>query len=222
MFWSQPRQLHHHPICHSHQCLQWSGAQRPKILSSLFYVDIQPHHDLDIMKKGQDLTDITTVILTRLKEVILEENPDVVFVHGDTTTTLAASLAAFYQKIPVGHVEAGLRTGDLYSPWPEECNRKLTASIAKYHLAPTNWSKQNLLNEGIDSTAIKVTGNTVIDALLWVSRKLDTDDVLKGEVNKKLPVLNPNKRMILVTGHRRENFGDCFDNICHAFHDIVQ
>lgn len=198
-----------------------TGQHREMLDQVLDLFDIQPDYDLNIMKKGQDLTDITTAILVRLRDVILVEKPDAVFVHGDTTTTLAASLAAFYQKIPVGHVEAGLRTGDLYSPWPEECNRKLASSIAKYHFAPTNWSKQNLLNEGIDGAAIKVTGNTVIDALLWVSRKLDTDDLLKAEANKKLPVLNPHKRMILVTGHRRENFGDCFDNICHAIREIA-
>lgn len=198
-----------------------TGQHREMLDQVLDIFDIKPEYDLDIMKPGQDLTDVTTAILTGLKGVLAEVKPDSVFVHGDTATTFAASVASYYQKIPVGHIEAGLRTGDLYSPWPEEGNRKLTGVIAKYHFAPTDWSQQNLLNEGIPSDQITVTGNSVIDSLLWVAKKIDSDEGIKQKVLDKLPELDPQKRMVLVTGHRRENFGDSFDNICHAIKEIA-
>ena len=198
-----------------------TGQHREMLDQVLDIFDIKPEYDLNIMRPGQDLTDVTTAILTGLKPVLTEVKPDVVFVHGDTATTFAASVASYYQKIPVGHIEAGLRTGDMYSPWPEEGNRKLTGVIAKYHFAPTEWSQQNLLNEGVPADQIVVTGNSVIDSLLWVAKKIDSDESLQQQVLAKLPKLDPEKRMILVTGHRRENFGDSFDNICHAIRDLA-
>ena len=199
-----------------------TGQHREMLDQVLGIFNIQADYDLNIMKHGQDLTDVTVSILSGLRDVISEVKPDSIFVHGDTATTFAATLAAYYQKVPVAHVEAGLRTGDLYSPWPEEGNRKLTGTLAKYHFAPTDWSQKNLLNEGIRKSDITVTGNTVIDALLWVAHKLDTDDQLHDLIEAKLPKLDSSKRMVLVTGHRRENFGQSFDNICHSIREIAQ
>ena len=197
-----------------------TGQHREMLDQVLEIFDIRPDYDLNIMKEGQDLTDVTTAILNGIKPVYAQEKPDVVLVHGDTATTFAASVAAYYQKIPVAHVEAGLRTGDIYSPWPEEGNRMLTGVLANYHFAPTDWSRQNLLKENINAETIFVTGNTVIDALLWVAKKIDRDDKLHAEVESKLPLLDSNKRMVLVTGHRRENFGQSFDDICHAIKEL--
>ncbi len=199
-----------------------TGQHREMLDQVLEIFDIKPDYDLSIMKHGQDLTDVTVSILSGLRDVISEVKPDSIFVHGDTATTFATTLAAYYQKVPVGHVEAGLRTGDLYSPWPEEGNRKLTGAIAKYHFAPTDWSEKNLLNEGVAQADIKVTGNTVIDALLWVAKKIDSDDELHAKIEAQLPKLNPQKRMVLVTGHRRENFGQSFDNICHSIRELAE
>jgi len=199
-----------------------TGQHREMLDQVLEIFDIKPDYDLSIMKHGQDLTDVTVSILSGLRDVISEVKPDSIFVHGDTATTFATTLAAYYQKVPVGHVEAGLRTGDLYSPWPEEGNRKLTGAIAKYHFAPTDWSQKNLLNEGVAQADIKVTGNTVIDALLWVAKKIDSDDDLHAKIEAQLPKLNPQKRMVLVTGHRRENFGQSFDNICHSIRELAE
>jgi UDP-N-acetylglucosamine 2-epimerase (non-hydrolysing) len=199
-----------------------TGQHREMLDQVLEIFDIKPDYDLSIMKHGQDLTDVTVSILSGLRAVISEVKPDSIFVHGDTATTFATTLAAYYQKVPVGHVEAGLRTGDLYSPWPEEGNRKLTGALAKYHFAPTDWSEQNLLNEGVAQADIKVTGNTVIDALLWVAKKIDSDDELHAKIEAQLPKLNPQKRMVLVTGHRRENFGQSFDNICHSIRELAE
>lgn len=198
-----------------------TGQHREMLDQVLDIFSIVPDYDLNVMKHGQDLTDVTVSILSGLRDVIAEVKPDEIFVHGDTTTTLATSLAAFYQKVPVAHVEAGLRTGDLYSPWPEECNRRLTGGIATRHFAPTNYSRQNLEKEAVNPKDIYVTGNTVIDALLWVSNHLDTDKYLQEKAKAKLPILDSNKRMILVTGHRRENFGSSFENICHAIKEIA-
>lgn len=177
---------------------------------------LKPDFDLNIMKPGQDLTSVTTAILQGLKPVLAEFKPDIVLVHGDTATTFATSLASYYQKIPVGHVEAGLRTGNIYSPWPEEANRKLTGAIANYHFAPTHNSQQNLLNEGINLDDIYITGNTVIDALLDVSEKLKTDSALQAQMQQRFDYLDANKKLILVTGHRRESFGGGFERICEA------
>lgn len=182
---------------------------------------LTPEYDLDIMKPGQDLNDVTCGILQGLKPVLEEFKPDIVLVHGDTATTFATTLACYYQQIAVGHVEAGLRTGNLYSPWPEEGNRKLTGALASVHFAPTETSKQNLLNEGVSASAIQVTGNTVIDALLEVTRKLDTNQTLANTLATNFPMLDKNKKLILVTGHRRESFGGGFERICQALVDTA-
>src|SRR5690606_30687808 len=179
-------------------------------------------YDLNIMKPGQDLTDVTTGILQGLKVVLADFKPAVVLVHGDTATTFAATLAAYYQQIPVAHVEAGLRTGNIYSPWPEEGNRKLAGALATIHFAPTETSKRNLLNEGVDENSIEVTGNTVIDALLAVVEKLDTNQQLQLSFAEQFGFLNASKKMILVTGHRRESFGDGFERICQALVDTAR
>jgi UDP-N-acetylglucosamine 2-epimerase (non-hydrolysing) len=173
------------------------------------------------MKPGQNLYDVTTNILLGLKPILEEFKPDLVLVHGDTSTTLSASLAAFYQQIPVGHVEAGLRTGNLSSPWPEEGNRKLTGAITKLHFAPTEISKQNLINEATNEADILITGNTVIDALLQVVEKVQTDETLIADLAAKFPQLDESKKLILVTGHRRESFGGGFERICEALAEIA-
>lgn len=182
---------------------------------------IVPDYDLNLMKPGQDLTDITTNVLHGLKPILADFTPDLVLVHGDTTTTLAASLAAYYQRIPVGHVEAGLRTGNILSPWPEELNRKVAAAITRLHFAPTERSRQNLLAEGVPAEHIYVTGNTVIDALQDVVARIEGDPVLAGDLAQSLP-LDPARRTILVTGHRRESFGGGFQRICGALRRIAQ
>lgn len=192
-------------------------AQHREMLDQVLSLfELTPDYDLNLMKPGQDLTDITTGILQGIKPILAEFKPDMVLVHGDTATTFATTLAAYYQQIPVGHVEAGLRTGNLYSPWPEEANRKLTGALAEKHFSPTSTSKQNLLNEGIAESAITVTGNTVIDALLEVTHKLDTNEALASEQKSRFPFLDNDQRMILVTGHRRESFGGGFERICQA------
>lgn len=197
-------------------------AQHREMLDQVLELfEIEPNFDLNIMKAGQTLNDVTTSILVGLKPVLEDFKPDVVLVHGDTATTFAASLAAYYQQIKVGHVEAGLRTGNIYSPWPEEANRKLTSAITSYHFAPTAGSKDNLLNEGVSEDEITVTGNTVIDALFWVREKLNKDNSLSNELTKKFDYLDPNKKLILVTGHRRESFGGGFERICEALRQIA-
>lgn len=198
-------------------------AQHRQMLDQVLHLfDIQPDFDLNLMKPGQDLYDITSGVLLGLKPVLAQWQPDAVLVHGDTSTTFAASLAAFYQRIPVGHVEAGLRTGNLYSPWPEEANRKLTSALAQWHFAPTATSRSNLLHEGVASEKIHVTGNTVIDALLQVREKIVTDAFMRQQFEKDFGFLDPAKRLVLVTGHRRENFGEGFENICQALAHIAK
>ena len=191
--------------------------------------EITPDYDLDIMKQGQDLYDITSRVLLGMREVLQKATPDVVLVHGDTTTSTAAALAAFYRQIPVGHVEAGLRTHNIYSPWPEEINRQITGRIATYNFAPTQLSKANLLREAVDERSITVTGNTVVDALYWVVDKIKEDKSLSEELKKILQAagydpdrLSGDKRLVLITGHRRENFGDGFINMCTAIKDLTQ
>ena len=197
-------------------------AQHREMLDQVLKLfSIVPEYDLNIMQPGQGLTEITCRILEGLKPVLESFKPDVVLVHGDTTTTMAASLAAFYQRIPVGHVEAGLRTGDLSSPWPEEGNRTLTGHLATYHFAPTETSRQNLLRENIADNRIAVTGNTVIDALFWVRDRVLSDETLRNELTQRYPFLANGKKMILVTGHRRESFGRGFEQICHALAEIA-
>jgi UDP-N-acetylglucosamine 2-epimerase (non-hydrolysing) len=199
-----------------------TGQHRQMLDQVLDLFGLKPDYDLNIMKPGQDLSDVTTAILQGMKAVFSEFRPDIVLVHGDTATTFATTLAAYYHQIPVAHVEAGLRTGNLYSPWPEEANRKLTGALAALHFAPTNTSRQNLLNEGVDSVAIHVTGNTVIDALLEIVAKLDTTESLQRQFKEQFAFLPGNKRIILVTGHRRESFGDGFERICQALVDTAK
>lgn len=191
-------------------------AQHREMLDQVLQLfDIQPNYDLDLMKPGQGLTEITSGVLAGLKPVLEDFAPDIVLVHGDTTTTLSASLAAYYQRIPVGHVEAGLRTGNPYSPWPEEINRKVAGAITRMHFAPTERSRSNLLAENVPDANIHVTGNTVIDALLEVVDKLESDGAQSAAFDAEFGI-DPTKRIILVTGHRRESFGDGFQRICDA------
>ncbi|MGF6137730.1 UDP-N-acetylglucosamine 2-epimerase (non-hydrolyzing) [Pseudomonas laurylsulfatiphila] len=199
-----------------------TGQHREMLDQVLGLFAIEPDFDLNIMKPGQDLTDVTSAILQGLKKVLAEFKPDIVLVHGDTATTFAASLAAYYQQIPVAHVEAGLRTGNLYSPWPEEGNRKLTGALANLHFAPTETSQANLLREGVDPDTIVVTGNTVIDALLDVVKRLDQDQELLAQASAPAAFLDPARKLILVTGHRRESFGDGFERICQALMEVAQ
>lgn len=181
---------------------------------------IEPEYDLDIMKQNQGLTGITCAILTGLESVLKDFSPDRILVHGDTSTTFAASLAAYYQKIPVGHVEAGLRTHNIYSPWPEEANRKLTGALTDLHFSPTNTAKENLLQENVSEQNIVVTGNTVIDALCHVKEAIENNAQLRNELSSRFPFVHPNKKIILVTGHRRESFGEGFENICQAIREL--
>ena len=197
-------------------------AQHREMLDQVLELfEIKPDYDLNLMKAGQTLNDITANILLNLKPVLNEFQPDVVLVHGDTATTFASTLAAYYEQIKVGHVEAGLRTGNIYSPWPEEGNRKLTGTLANYHFAPTTTSQQNLFNEGI-TNGVTVTGNTVIDALLMVKDKIETDEQLNQQLAKEYPMLDNSKKLILVTGHRRESFGGGFERICEALRNIAK
>ena len=197
-------------------------AQHRQMLDQVLELfSITPDYDLNVMRPGQSLSNITTNILSGLEPILKEFKPHLVLVHGDTSTTLSSSLAAFYQQIPIGHVEAGLRTGDLNSPWPEEGNRKLTSSIATLHFAPTPDSQMNLLNEGINTQSIAVTGNTVIDALMKVTDRLKHDLSLSMLLDTKFAQLNNNKKIILVTGHRRENFGNGFERICEALAELA-
>jgi UDP-N-acetylglucosamine 2-epimerase (non-hydrolysing) len=198
-------------------------AQHRQMLDQVLELfEIRPDHDLNVMRPGQDLYSITGEILQSLKPVLAQERPDIVLVHGDTTTTFAATLSSFYQRIPVGHVEAGLRTGNLYSPWPEEANRKLTGALAQLHFAPTAVSRDNLLRENVPASNIVVTGNTVIDALLSVRAKLESSAELSGALARRFPFLRPGARLLLITGHRRENFGDGFERICRAIATLAR
>lgn len=199
-----------------------TGQHREMLDQVLELFNIKPEYDLNIMKQGQDLTDVSTSILHGMKNVFHDFKPDMVLVHGDTATTFATTLAAYYHQIPVGHVEAGLRTGNLYSPWPEEGNRKLTAALASMHFAPTTLSKENLLREGVPDDAIVVTGNTVVDALLDVVKRLKNDDALYKIASAPSDFLDPTRKLILVTGHRRESFGSGFERICVALKEIAQ
>lgn len=208
------------PSIDSRVCV--TGQHREMLDQVLRLFHIVPEYDLSIMKAGQDLYDVTTSILLNIKPVLRDFRPDVVLVHGDTSTTFAAALACYYEKIAVGHVEAGLRTGNIYSPWPEEANRKLTGAITRFHFAPTATSQANLLQENVSSEHIFVTGNTVIDALLQVVSKIDADKNLTAEFAAKFPFGQNGRRMILVTGHRRESFGSGFENICAALKEIAQ
>ena len=206
-----------------------TGQHREMLDQVLNIFDIRPDFDLNIMKQGQDLYDVTARVLTGMRDVLQEAQPDVVLVHGDTTTSTAAALAAFYQQIPVGHVEAGLRTHNILSPWPEEMNRQITGRIASYHFAPTALSRQNLLQENVDDANITVTGNTVIDALYWVVDRIKNDRSLDAELEEVLRhagydvnCLADGRPLVLITGHRRENFGDGFINMCTAIKQLTE
>ena len=206
-----------------------TGQHREMLDQVLRIFDIQPDYDLNIMKQGQDLYDVTAKVLIGMRDVLKETQPDIVLVHGDTTTSTAAALAAFYQQIPVGHVEAGLRTHNIYSPWPEEMNRQITGRITTYHFAPTSLSKDNLLQEGVAGEQIIVTGNTVIDALYMVVEKIKNDGILSCELEKVLKAsgydisrLSDGKKLVLITGHRRENFGDGFISMCKAIKSLSE
>lgn len=206
-----------------------TGQHRQMLDQVLEIFDIKPDYDLNIMKAGQDLTDITCRVLTGMRDLLQDVRPDVILVHGDTTTSTATALAAFYAHVPVGHVEAGLRTHNLESPWPEEANRQLTGRLAEYHFAPTPLSKSNLLAEGVEEKKIIVTGNTVIDALISVKKRLDEDETLrKAETENLLKAgynlerLDGSRRLVLITGHRRENFGEGFRNICNAIKTLAE
>ena len=205
-----------------------TGQHREMLDQVLKIFDIKPDYDLNIMKQGQDLYDVTARVLTGMRDVLKEVKPDVVLVHGDTTTSTAAALAAFYQQIPVGHVEAGLRTHNIYSPWPEEMNRLLTGRLATYHFSPTPLSRNNLIKESVDDRNIIITGNTVIDALYWVVDKIKNNKELDNELEDILSKagydvnrLNNGKKLVVITGHRRENFGDGFINMCTAIKDLT-
>ena len=216
-----------------------TGQHREMLDQVLHIFDITPDYDLNIMKQGQDLYDVTSRVLLGMRDVLREAQPDVVLVHGDTTTSTAAALAAFYQQIPVGHVEAGLRTHNIYSPWPEEMNRQITGRIATYNFSPTPLSRHNLLEEKVSEQSITVTGNTVIDALYWVVDKIKRDETLSAELksvlaeagydvdrldNSQFTIHNSQlpRRLVLITGHRRENFGDGFIQMCTAIRDLAQ
>lgn len=206
-----------------------TGQHRQMLDQVLQIFDIKPDFDLNIMKQGQDLYDVTARVLTGMRDVFQQVRPDVVLVHGDTTTSTAAALAAFYQQIPVGHVEAGLRTHNIYSPWPEEMNRQITGRIATYDFAPTPLSRQNLLQENVADEQITVTGNTVIDALYWVVDKIKNDGALSSELSGVLAQagydvsrLEGGKKLVLITGHRRENFGDGFISMCRAIQTLTK
>ncbi len=203
-----------------------TGQHREMLDQVLRIFDVTPEYDLNIMKQGQDLYDVTSRVLTGMRDVLDEVRPDVVLVHGDTTTSTAAALAAFYRQIPVGHVEAGLRTHNIYSPWPEEMNRQITGRIATYDFSPTPLSRQNLLDEGVSQDKIIVTGNTVIDALHMVVARIKDDLALQLQLSEQLQTagydVSRSKRLVLITGHRRENFGEGFLNICRAIRDLAK
>jgi UDP-N-acetylglucosamine 2-epimerase (non-hydrolysing) len=209
-----------------------TGQHREMLDQVLHLFDIQPDYDLNIMKQGQDLYDITTRVLTGMRDVLKDAQPNIVLVHGDTTTSTATALAAYYQQIPVGHVEAGLRTHNIYNPWPEEINRQITGRIATCHFAPTPLSKQNLLKESINEANIYVTGNTVIDALHWVVNKIKNDSDLQQSLKEQLKQSGydidriidskTSRRLVLITGHRRENFGESFLTICQAIKTLAE
>lgn len=206
-----------------------TGQHREMLDQVLRLFQIEPDYDLNIMKSGQDLYDVTSRVMLGMRDVLKESKPDLVLVHGDTTTSMAAAMSAFYQQIPVGHIEAGLRTHNIYSPWPEEMNRQITGRISTYNFSPTELSKKNLLQEGVSESSIFITGNTVIDALYWVTNKIKADNILSAEIaggikssGYDVKRLNDGRRLVLITGHRRENFGKGFENICNALDELTQ
>jgi UDP-N-acetylglucosamine 2-epimerase (non-hydrolysing) len=228
VFGTRPEAIKMAPVIHAleaapdMECRVCVSAQHREMLDqALALFDISPDHDLNVMRANQDLAHITQAVLIGMMEVLEDEKPDRILVHGDTTTTFAAALAGFYKKIPVGHVEAGLRTGDRYAPYPEEINRKLTDGLCDLHFAPTQSAVDNLRREDIDPKGISITGNTVVDALLLVTRKLQNDEKLNDAAAAAFPFLSADKKMVLVTGHRRENFGAGFERICQALAQLA-
>ncbi|MBR8223146.1 non-hydrolyzing UDP-N-acetylglucosamine 2-epimerase [Burkholderia ambifaria] len=228
VFGTRPEAIKMAPLVHALRgkpgvdCRVCVTAQHRQMLDQVLDLfEIRPDYDLNLMKAGQTLQSITCDIVNEITPVLESFRPDYVLVHGDTTTTFASALASFYLKIKVGHIEAGLRSGDMYSPWPEEGNRKLTGQLADLHFAPTEASRENLIAERVRDEDIIVTGNTVIDALLTVTRRLEQDDVLQRQMHDAFPMLDPARRMVLVTAHRRENFGDGIRNICHAIRQLA-
>jgi UDP-N-acetylglucosamine 2-epimerase (non-hydrolysing) len=229
VFGTRPEAIKMAPLVHTvgaHpqlEALTVVTAQHRQMLDQVLEIfEIKPDVDLDIMQPGQSLPSVTARILEGMTPVFEELKPDIVLVHGDTSTTLSAALAAFYARIPVGHVEAGLRTGNMLAPWPEEMNRRLTAPLTKLHFAPTASSRANLLREGVPDEAIHVTGNTVIDALLQMAERIQSDATLQEQMHRRFSFLDPARPMVLVTGHRRENFGDGFERICKALGTIAR
>jgi len=199
-----------------------STAQHREMLDQILEVlEITPDYDLNAMQVKNDLGGLTATLFSKISRVLDTYDPDIVLVHGDTTTSFVAAMSAYYKRLPVGHVEAGLRTGDMYSPWPEEVNRKIIATIAKYHFAPTETAKKNLILEGVDKNNIYVTGNTVVDTLFWVLTRIEEDEDLKARLAQKFKRFNPQVPLIMVTGHRRENFGEGFEQICGALKRIA-
>lgn len=214
------KELSERPLFEVKVCV--TAQHRAMLDQVLSLFQITPDYDLNLMRPGQDLTGVTVGVLDGLKSVVADFKPDLILVHGDTTTTMAASLSAFYHKISVGHIEAGLRTGDLYSPWPEEANRRIAGLISNLHFAPTDTARDNLLREGVSPDQIYVTGNTVIDALLQALRLIPSDEGLKAELERRFSFVDKSKRLILVTGHRRENFGVGFENLCSALSCVAR
>ena len=233
IFGTRPEAIKMAPICHALQADQdffkttiCVTAQHREMLDQVLDIfSITPDIDLNLMKHGQDLTDITSSILVGMRNIFINDRPDIVLIHGDTTTTLATAIAAYYSKVPVGHVEAGLRTNDIYAPFPEEFNRQVASKITRWHFAPTELSRTNLGNEGYEKKSVMVTGNTVIDSLFWVIEKLDKDIARKENIvellSEKLSFDWQNTKYILITGHRRENFGDGFIEICEAIAELA-
>lgn len=213
------KELQNLPLVDSRVCVT---AQHREMLDQVLELfEIIPEYDLNLMKPGQTLQSLSQRIIQYLSPILEEFKPDIVLVHGDTTTTFMASLCSFYNQTPVGHVEAGLRTGNMYSPWPEEGNRKLTGAIANLHYAPTKNSKKNLLDEGVKEQNILVTGNTIIDALLMITKRIENDEILAERIKKELPDFSDEKKIVLVTSHRRENFGKGMENICNAITELA-
>ncbi len=228
VFGTRPEAIKMAPIVHALSSSKFfdfkvciTGQHKQMLDQVLDLFEIEPDFDLDVMKASQSLGDLTSSILKGLEIILKKFCPDLVLVHGDTSTTFAASLAAYYQQIKVGHIEAGLRTGDIYSPWPEEVNRHLTSVIASYHFAPTLQAKENLMNEGVNKESILVTGNSVIDSLYWIEKKLENNQKLKVDLAEEFQYLDSKKNIVLVTGHRRESFGGGFERICKALQKIA-
>jgi UDP-N-acetylglucosamine 2-epimerase (non-hydrolysing) len=228
VFGTRPEAIKMAPLVHALQASRdlhsavCTTAQHREMLDQVLHLyEISPDYDLNIMRPGQGLSEITSRIIHQMEPVLDDYQPDIVLVHGDTTTAFTASLAAFYKQIPIGHVEAGLRTGNLYSPWPEEANRKLTDALANYHFAPTAEAQMNLLAENVPAQKITITGNTVIDGLLWIREKIENSPLLQRRLRDRFRFLNPDKKLILLTAHRRESFGQGLENMCQALRTIA-